>query len=99
MKKLALITALVLATSAVAAQVVTDTTTGTRNNDRCFLQRESDRDVLQRATGPNTRGYGSSGVFGSSSASGVASSFYAPQESEGAPQSWMSSSTVGFERV
>jgi hypothetical protein len=84
MKKLTLITALVLATSPVAAQVVTGTTTGTSIKTTSgpttgvFCTEEMTATFCNVPTGPNTSGYGSSGVFGSSGASGssgVASSF------------------------
>jgi len=73
MKKLALITALLLATSPVAAQVVTGTTTGTSTGTTTGVICEE----LMLATfcnvptAPNTRGYGAPPpAGGSSSATG-----------------------------
>jgi hypothetical protein len=71
MKKLALITALLLATSPVAAQVVTGTTTGTSTGTTTGVICEEWMlaTFCNVPTAPNTRGYGSSPVTGSSVAS------------------------------
>jgi hypothetical protein len=72
MKKLALITALLLATSPVAAQVVTGTTpgtsTGTTTGVICIEMMLAT--FCNVPTAPNTSGYGSSSATGSSAASG-----------------------------
>jgi hypothetical protein len=81
MKKLALITALLLATSPVAAQVVTGTTTGTSTGTTTGTSTGTTTGVICEElmlatfcnvpTAPNTRGYGPPPpAGGSSSATG-----------------------------